>query len=204
MKEAENRREVSTGQGDIHNSPHNGYNTRMRRTLTKGITCLGIALIPTLSQAETNAGSGSLLDYAGVLLGVSCLNLGHSGDAGGSTQPAFGLEAGTQVGSHLGLGGFIGFGPASSTNSLGTSTTYTFATVGNYFLDPLLEGARIGLKAGFSYSSTSTQLLSGPLIAYDYSLGNGLSLGGETSFLLMSSDPWGDSLNFLFSIHYWF
>jgi hypothetical protein len=169
----------------------------MRVATGIGIAC-GLCLGGGPAHASTDAGSGSLLDYAGVLVGASSFNLG------GGLHPSFGLEAGTQVFSELGLGGFVSFAPSSATNSSDSSGTYTFAAVGDYFLDQLLPGARIGVKAGISCALGSVEPVFGPLAAYDYSLGSGLSIGGEASYLFATSQPLGESFHLLLTAHYWF
>lgn len=169
----------------------------MRLTTRIGTACIWAAILGS-APAAAREESGSLLDYAGALIGPSFFNLG------GGVHPSFGLEAGTQVLAQTGVGGFISYAPSSDSNSGDSSGTYTFAVVGNYFLDQLLAGSRIGLKTGIAHSSDSTQIVLGPLAAYDYSLGNGFSVGGEASLLFATSQPLGESLNLLFTAHYWF
>lgn len=179
---------------------------------TISATLMGSAFYsaPSFAQASSSDTNSSMI-YAGALLGVGFFN------NNGGTQIGFGFDGGYKLTSDWGAGLYLTYQPTQAPTG-SSAGVYTAALEGNYFLDKVAPGLRVGAKAGLgiasfstdaigaipSTSTTNTDIVFGPHVAYDYALGQGLSVGGETNFLFFTSSPARNVFNLLGSVKYWF
>jgi hypothetical protein len=131
--------------------------------------------------------------------------------------PTFGLTLGSLVAPELGIG-FLGtyYGQSSSGTLFGLPTGSSMKTINltaqlNYFLG----GVHLGGQAGVAISSWSgyvsnlhvgnstTTMILGPSVGYDFKLGRALSLGGEAHYIFNTTEGRANNLQVLAALKFW-
>ena len=174
-----------------------------------------LVLISSLSldvQAAPSAGTY----YFGPLAGISSF----SDDVG--TKFGVGAHGGSQFHELMSAGLYVTYsslGDETQTilgNTFNLSQSFwVFALEGNYELKELLDGAYVGAKVGAARTSASasipdvdigdsTDLVFGPALGYRRELQSNFTVGGEASFLVVTTDDTVTLWNLLGTLTYWF
>jgi hypothetical protein len=161
-----------------------------------------------------NPGTGSSKFNVGALAGLGFV----SGSLG--TQLVLGLNGEYKLAPAYGVGMYFTYNSVSQT-SPASGNVLTFAPEANYHFDGLLTGFRVGGKVGLailnqntgsaalipgttSATQSTTSLVTGPHVGYDYPIMSSVSLGGETNFLFYTASGGFNAFNILGNLKYWF
>ena len=165
------------------------------------------ACVQTLSPSEAQAARDPS-GWVGAMGGLSVPNADNS-----SSRPMFGITAGAMLGTEYGLGAYyqtsskdedVPTGKSSFNYDLyGVEFTYNFegSARGVYL------GGRIGTSKVTSGSNSSSPTHVGAVAGFNHMLGESLSIGGDLSYISVSSSSSISSfsmLNFLATVKVWF
>jgi hypothetical protein len=143
--------------------------------------------------------------YAGVLLGLN--NVSN----GGGTNLAYGLTGGYKFMPQFGAGLFFTYNSLTASAGI-TSGLTIIALEGNYYFPDDLQGLSVGLKlgsgsissSGGGVSASSSGLVIGPHIAYDYQVADDVTVGGQAAVLSIGTNPSVTAFEILAQAKYWF
>ena len=161
-----------------------------------------------------NPGTGSSTFSLGALAGMGFI----SGSLG--TRLVLGLNSEYKLAPTYGVGMYFTYNSVAQTDPA-TGSVLTIAPEANYHFDGLLTGFRVGAKVGLgilnvntnstllipgttSVSQSTTSLVFGPHIGYDYPIMTNVSLGAETNFLFYTASGGFNAFNALGNLKYWF
>lgn len=169
-----------------------------------------LALLVALffSLTSNAAGLEDRQGWAGGLAGITVPNYDNS-----SSRVAYGVTAGAKLGSEFGLGAYF----LNSTKKEDTVdfNYQLFGIQASYHFEGEAAGAFFGARVGISKVKLGVGEISptnyGVVGGYDHAIAERLSLGGEASYMAVSSgtdngqtiDSFG-MINFLASLKFWF
>jgi hypothetical protein len=166
------------------------------------------------AQSKGNGMNPERSAYVGGLVGLAFPT--------GGSDLTFGGDFGYKLNQFMGVGLYVSYlgQSVSAANQTFTASQTVVAAEGSYHFADAMDGLRIGAKLGMDFLSqpvitvsgstatstndTTTELAFGPHIGYDYSMGGGLSLGGEFNLIFVTKSGADALPNLLGTIKYWF
>ena len=185
--------------------------------LRKNIAIVFIAaLLVFLFQVPAHADGGET-GWVGGLFGLSVPNADNT-----TSRTMYGLTAGAKVGSEFGIGLYYLTSRQNETiNAVSTPFNYDLYGVDfGYYFEGDAKGVYFGGKLGTSKLSTNNTAAQGVTTSpmhygvfagYNYMIGSNFSIGGEASYISVSSSNGNglqinqfSMLDFLASVKFWF
>jgi hypothetical protein len=186
-------------------------------------------LSPALKNQSAAKAEGTSNEDSPFLSGMTSasfgVNLGAAFGTGGQSSFSrlnLGLAADYKLPSNWTAGAFFGYVPISSnliTAGSVDQSLFLYGVEGMYLFNNIVTpGAiQVGIKLGVSTytvpsangvaiagASSSTDLVYGPKVAYDYPLSKNWTLGGEADVLLTTQSGGNTLINTLGLVKYWF